>query len=73
MRVCADCGFKDCSPVPPAMCPKCHNNKDSPLAPINALQQMNRHARRAHEAKQKKLMRKVQKQIDREGGRYEAS
>jgi hypothetical protein len=65
-RVCADCGFKDTSPVPPAMCPQCHNNPDSPLAPINAISKMNRHERRAHEAKQKKAQRDVQRQLDRE-------
>jgi hypothetical protein len=73
LRVCADCGFKDSSPVPPTMCPQCHNNPDSPLAPKNALQKMNRHARRAHEAQKRALQRRVQKQIAAEGGKYEAA
>jgi len=73
LRVCADCGFKDTNPVPPAMCPQCHNNKDSPLAPINALRKMNRHQRRVHQAQQRAAQRKAQKIISREGGGYEAS
>ena len=79
-RVCADCGYKDSSLIPPAMCPMCHNNPDSPLAPKNAMVSGNRRSRRKRDAelraedkKQRKLMNKVNKQIAAEGGKYEAS
>lgn len=66
LRVCADCGFKDSSPIPPPMCPSCHNNPDSPLAPKNALRKMNRKQRRMHEAELRLQQRRAQRQLDRE-------
>ena len=84
LRVCVDCGFKDSSPVPPVMCPNCHNQKDSPLA--TGAVRMSRHERRRRdklaklaERKNKKTaalqMKRVNAQIARENpsGKYEAS
>jgi len=65
-RICADCGYKDSSPIPPAMCPMCHNNPESPLAPKNAMVAGNRKTRRKREAENRVLMRKVNKQLARE-------
>lgn len=72
-RICPDCGYKDNSLIPPVMCPMCHNNPDSPLAPKNAIVAGNRKTRRKRDAEQRKMMKKVNKQIAAEGGKYEAS
>jgi hypothetical protein len=65
-RICADCGYQSFDAIPPVMCPQCHNNPDSPLAPINAISRMNRHDRRAHAKKQEIAQRRAQRQLDRE-------
>lgn len=77
-RICADCGYKDFSIVPPSKCPRCHNQPKNPLneAAIEA-RPMNRFERRKQAAERAAQERKVNKQIAREtakaGGKYEAS
>lgn len=77
-RVCADCGYKDSSLVPPEKCPRCHNQAKNPLneAALEA-RPMNRAERRKQTAERRAQERKVNKQIAREtaksGGKYEAS
>lgn len=75
-RICADCGYKDFSLVPPPKCPRCHNQ------PKNALNEqalesrpMNRAERRKQAAERRAMERKVNKQVARENpsGKYEAS
>lgn len=75
-RICADCGYKDFSTIPPPKCPRCHNQ------PKNALNEqalesrpMNRAERRKQAAERRAMERKVNKQVARENpsGKYEAS
>lgn len=69
-RVCGMCGYKDRNDIPPIMCPVCHFQEDSALAPKVQLQ--NRRERRAQAARHRLLMRKTNKQVAREG-KIEAS
>lgn len=83
MRICADCGFKDTSIIPPTKCPRCHNQPKNPLneqaleaRPLNRAERRKQAVeRRQRDKEQLKLERKVNAQIARENpsGQYEAS
>jgi len=65
MRVCSQCGFKDRSLIPPIACPRCHwqPEPNAVTEQLRGVRRMNRHERRAEDAKRRITARKVERMV----------